>query len=93
MQIREITLDVVKSYINVDHDIDDILIQLFMDDAKSNIMSYTDLSEFELDIEDGLAIVYLCLIADMYENRGMTTNTNNVNEVITKILNLHDCNW
>lgn len=96
MKISEVSLDIIKSYIGLTEDdvYDENLFKLFMDDAKFNIMDYTGLDEIEVNFEKGLAKVYLCLISEMYNNRSMTTTTkNNVNEIMIKILNLHDYNW
>lgn len=60
--------------------------------SKAYISSYTGRTEEELDLFRDLVDVALVLIQDMYDNRSMYVNTNNLNHVVETILGMHAVN-
>ena len=63
-----------------------------IDIAKAYIKQYTGLSSAEIDNYSDLVIVVYVLVQDMYDNRTMYVDKNNVNRVVDSILNLHQVN-
>ena len=60
--------------------------------SKAYISSYTGRTAEELDLFRDLVDVALVLIQDMYDNRSMYVNTNNLNHVVETILGMHAVN-
>ena len=60
--------------------------------AKSYIMQYTGRTEEDLDnIQDFIIVVFI-LCQDMWDNRALYVDSNNVNRVVESILDLHSVN-
>lgn len=94
VQIEDITpdnlpLEFVKQYLRVDHDFDDIEIQLMINSAKSYVRNTLRVEkDEELDIE--LVIPMLSLIAYFYETKTVTMKANEKIELMfNSILSLH----
>ena len=54
--------------------------------------SQTGLSDEELDKHEDITIAVLTLISDMWDNRSMTVQKNNVNTIVDAILGMHRTN-
>lgn len=93
MKINELTLDEVKNYLRVEHDLDDVLIQAMMDSAASHIKSYTGLGD-GINQHDDLTVPFLMLIGDMYEDRTATVNNSPdyTREALKSFMGMHDYN-
>ena len=55
-------------------------------------MSYTGRTETELDSYQDFVVVVLVLVQDMYDNRTMYVDSNNLNTVVETILGMHSTN-
>lgn len=94
MKISEITLDVVRDYINAFEETD-ANIQMLLNASKFYISKRTGIPEDKLDDYEDLTIVVLCICSDKYDKRQFTNDTTsgtNVNPVVDSILNLHSFN-
>lgn len=60
--------------------------------AKSYILHYTGLTEEQADEKEDLYIAYMVLCQDMFDNRAMYVDKNNVNRVVESILCMHSVN-
>lgn len=60
--------------------------------AKVYVAEYTGRTIQELDDYKDIIIVILILVQDMWDNRTLYVDTNNVNKVVESILNLHAVN-
>ena len=60
--------------------------------AKVYVGEYTGRTIQELDDFKDVIICILILVQDMWDNRTLYVETNNVNKVVTSILNLHSVN-
>jgi hypothetical protein len=87
MKVSEITTSVLADYMRTGAD-DSLIAPLFAA-AKAYVMSYTGLTEAQLDAFEDLSIVILLLCSDMYDNRLLTMPGNVTNELVNSILNLH----
>lgn len=60
--------------------------------AKNFIMNYTGHTEAELDNYQDFVIVTLILCQDMWDNRTLYVDKNNLNKVVETILGMHSVN-
>lgn len=60
--------------------------------AKSFIKNYTGRKDAELDNYQDFVIVVLVLVQDMWDNRTMYVDSQNLNFVVDSILHLHSVN-
>lgn len=97
MRISNVSAADVAEYLRLDDDAYDELLEPIMDAAKAYIKDETALSDEELDEHEDLAIAYLVLCQDMYDNRTYTdTESGNsgphANLVVSSILGHHRSN-
>lgn len=85
-------LQLVKNYLRVDYDNDDVLIQLMIDTAKSYIQSYLN-QPFDVmeDIAPEFTIAGLNLVAQWYQDRGISSEkaTHEYLYSFTSLLDMH----
>ena len=60
--------------------------------AKKFIQSYTGLTAEQIDDYPDFVIVVLILCQDMYDNRTLYVDSNNLNKVVDTILGMHSVN-
>lgn len=60
--------------------------------AKQYCISYTGLTEAELDEHEDITIALLVLVGDMYDNRQMYVDKANINRTADTILGMHSVN-
>lgn len=94
-KVSEITKDEVAAYIRLDDassselsQIDELILV-----AKTFIKSQTGLSDAEMDERPDLIIVVKILCQDMYDNRSLYVDTNNVNKTVEAILGQYRQNF
>lgn len=93
-KVSDITAQDLADYIRIpDPSSDDIttLNNLLMV-AKIYVGEYTGRSLDELDEYKDIIICIMILVQDMWDNRTLYVETNNVNKVVESILNLHSVN-
>lgn len=56
------------------------------------IESYTGLSSIEIDKHDDFVIVVFILVEDMYDNRRLYVDKNNLNKIVENVLGMHSNN-
>lgn len=93
-KISEITYNDVADYIRLaEISNDDInLLTNLITISKNFIISYTGISETELDNYNDLVIVVFVLCQDMYDNRTLYVDKSNLNKVVDTILGMHSKN-
>ena len=91
MVISGITSQNVADFLRLD-EADQMLVPM-MDAAKAFIRDYTGLSDEELDEHEDFYIAFMVLIQDMYDNRAMYVEKDNVNRVVDSILFRHRTNF
>lgn len=91
MKVSEITTESIAEYLRLDDDDSDQLQELYLV-ATAFIRSYTGLTDDEIDEHDDFYIVVLILCQDMYDNRCMYVDKNNLNKVVETILGMHRVN-
>jgi uncharacterized phage protein (predicted DNA packaging) len=64
-------LSMVKQYLVVDHNDEDLLIQMYMQTARKNLATLLKTDMEITDQNEELNIVYLKILMDMYENKSL----------------------
>lgn len=93
MVVSDLSVDVVKNYLRVDDDADDLLVGLIIDGAIRYCETYTGKKLSDFDESPDMVIAVLGLCADMYENRQHAVTGNmSVNPTTSQILGSHSVN-
>lgn len=93
MKVSELTLPIIKQYLRVDGNDDDILLNMFLASSIQYCMSYMGCTKADLEKYEDVTIVILGLISDSYEVRQFTTSTVTLNPVLQGVLDLHCGNF
>ncbi len=93
MKVSELTLDIVKQYLRIDGNDDDILLNALQAAAIQYCTSYMGCTTEDLNKYDDVTIVVLALISDSYEVRQFTTSTVTLNPIMQGVLDLHCSNF
>lgn len=93
MKTSELTLDVIKQYLHIDGNYDDILLNAFLSASIQYCTSYMGCTLEDLEKYDDVTIVILALISDSYEVRQFTTSTVTTNPIMQGVLDLHCSNF
>ncbi len=93
MKTSELTLDVIKQYLRIDGNDDDILLNAFLSASIQYCTSYMGCTLEDLDKYDDVTIVILALVSDSYEVRQFTTSTVTTNPIMQGVLDLHCSNF
>lgn len=91
MKVKEIETENVAQYLRLD-EYDEDQMTAILDSAKAFIRSYTGLTDDEINTHDDFYIVVMILCQDMYDNRCMYVDKNNLNKVVETILGMHCVN-
>ena len=92
MVMSEITTQNVADYLRLD-DATDQLLPDILSAAKNYVLSYTGQTAEELNKNPDISIAVMVLCQDMYDNRSMYVDKNNVNRVIDSILGMYRINF
>lgn len=93
MKVSELTLDIIKQYLRIDGNDDDLLLEMLLASSIQYCTSYMGCTNEDLEKYDDVTIVVLSLIADSYEVRQFTTSTITLNPVMQGVLDLHCSNF
>lgn len=93
MKTSELTLDVIKQYLRIDGNDDDILLNAFLSASIQYCTSYMGCTLEDLEKYDDVTIIILALISDSYEVRQFTTSTVTTNPILQGVLDLHCSNF
>lgn len=93
-KVSDITAADLADYLRLEETTDDETQTLnnLLEIAKKYIENYTGRTETELDNFSDFVIVTFVLVQDMYDNRTMYVNNNNLNTVVETILGMHSIN-
>lgn len=94
-KISDITAQDIADYLRIAEltESDTAFINTTISVAKDYILKYTGIEDAEaLDAYEDMVIVVYILCQDMYDNRTMYIDNNNVNVVVDNILGLHQRN-
>lgn len=91
MKVSKIETENIAQYLRLD-EYDEDQMSSILDSAKAFIRSYTGLSDKEIDEHDDFYIVVMVLCQDMYDNRCMYVDKENINKVVDTILGMYCIN-
>ena len=93
-KVSDITAQDLAEYLRiVDADANDLnTLTTLLNVAKVYVGEYTGHTITELDNYRDFVIVVMILVQDMWDNRTLYVDTNNVNKVVESILGLHSVN-
>mgnify|MGYP000241784159 FL=1 len=97
MKVSELTVADIADYLRImPGDLDETekkAMAGFFGGGKSYVMSYTGLTEAEVDTYPDIVPAVCCLAGDFYTNRDMTPAVKgNSNRTVESILNMHSVN-
>lgn len=93
-KVSEIKIEDLKSYLRLT-DIDkteENYLNTIINSSISYVRNYTGLTDEELDKYNDIVAVIFILCQDLYDNRSLYVDNNNINRVAESILSLHSCN-
>ena len=93
-KVSEIKIEDLKSYLRLT-DIDkteENYLNTIINSSISYVRNYTGLTDEELDKYNDIVAVIFILCQDLYDNRSLYVDKNNINRVVEIILTLHSCN-
>ena len=86
---EEITLDMIKNYMRVDHNLDDVEITMCFQSAISYIRKYIG-ADADTPLDVDLSLPILSLTCHFYENKGVTQMANEkMDEIFSGILSIN----
>ncbi len=93
-RVSDITAQDLAEYLRiVDADVNDLnTLTTLLNVAKVYVGEYTGHDIADLDNYRDFVIVVMILVQDMWDNRTLYVDTNNVNKVVESILGLHSVN-
>lgn len=94
-KISDITANDCAEYIRIDETMsqdETNLLTTLLDVAKKFVCEYTGRTPAEADTFEDMVIVVLILVQDMYDNRTLYVEKDNLNKVVECILGMHSVN-
>ena len=92
MKLSSLTLSEVRQYARIEDSVSDADVQLLLDSAVSYILGHTGLTPDVLDDHEDLTLAAVVLVSDAYDNRQMTVDRSNANQVVSNIIDQHSVN-
>lgn len=92
MRVSDINTDILKSYLRIDGDDDNELLEHILNASIDYCKNYTGQDLEYLDNYNDIPLAVLSLCSDLYENREYTTNNININPAVAQILGSHSNN-
>lgn len=92
-KVSEITVEDLKTYLRISDDLSDDdkkFLKTILNSSINYIKNNTGI--YDVDKYSDLVIVVFVLCQDMYDNRTLYVDKNNVNKVVSSILGQHDNN-
>lgn len=91
--MSEVTVTNVAEYLRLEEgEYSQALLTSLLNTVKEFIKSYTGLTNEQIDEYEDFYIVVMVLCQDMYDNRTMYVDKNNLNRVVETILGMHSVN-
>ena len=89
MKVSEIKVDDVKKYLRITENDDDNLLELILKSAKSYIKRQVGIDDKEIDTYPDLTVAVLIICQDLYDNRSVYVDKNNLNRTVDNIIFMH----
>lgn len=72
----ELTLDIVKHYMRIDHNLDDFELKMYLKSAITYVRKYVGIEDEDIQLDIDLVMPVLMLVSHFYENK-TPINTDN----------------
>lgn len=96
MVASDITVKNLADYLKLDYSslAEEEILELaaFLNAAETFIVDYTGLTLSQIDDHESLTVAIYVLVQDMYDNRTYYVDKNNLNRVVSMILDMHSIN-
>ena len=96
MVASDITVKNLADYLKLDYSslAEEEILELaaFLNVAETFIIDYTGLTLSQIDEHESLTVAIYVLVQDMYDNRTYYVDKNNLNRVVSMILDMHSIN-
>ena len=96
MVASDITVKNLADYLKLDYEnlAEEEILELaaFLNAAETFIVDYTGLTLSQIDEHESLTVAIYVLVQDMYDNRTYYVDKNNLNRVVSMILDMHSIN-
>ena len=96
MVASDITVKNLADYLKLDYSslAEEEILELaaFLNAAETFIVDYTGLTFSQIDEHESLTVAIYVLVQDMYDNRTYYVDKNNLNRVVSMILDMHSIN-
>ncbi len=96
MVASDITVKNLADYLKLDYSslAEEEILELaaFLKAAETFIVDYTGLTLSQIDEHESLTVAIYVLVQDMYDNRTYYVDKNNLNRVVSMILDMHSIN-
>ena len=96
MVVSDITVKNLADYLKLDYNSlseEEVLeLAAFLNAAETFIVDYTGLTLSQIDEHESLTVAIYVLVQDMYDNRTYYVDKNNLNRVVSMILDMHSIN-
>ena len=96
MVASDITVKNLADYLKLDYNslAEEEILELaaFLNAAETFIVDYTGLTLSQIDEHESLTVAIYVLVQDMYDNRTYYVDKNNLNHVVSMILDIHSIN-
>ena len=96
MVVSDITVKNLADYLKLDYSSlseEEILeLAAFLNAAETFIVDYTGLTLSQIDEHESLTVAIYVLVQDMYDNRSYYVDKNNLNRVVSMILDMNSIN-
>ena len=96
MVVSDITVKNLADYLKLDYNSlseEEILeLAAFLNAAETFIVDYTGLTLSQMDEHESLTVAIYVLVQDMYDNRTYYVDKNNLNRVVSMILDMNSIN-
>lgn len=96
MVVSDITVKNLADYLKLDYNslAEEEILELaaFLNAAETFIVDYTGLTLSQIDEHESLTVAIYVLVQDMYDNRTYYVDKNNLNRVVSMILDMHSIN-
>lgn len=93
-KVSEITTKDIADFIRLGevNSADEIQLQTFLTASQGYIRSYTGLNDKEIDELPEMVVAVYVLCQDMYDNRTLYVDSDNLNKVVQTIIDMHTVN-
>nr|DAR61288.1 MAG TPA: hypothetical protein [Caudoviricetes sp.] len=90
MRLSELTVETARRHARSEPD--DTLDPLYLEQAKQYVLDYTGLTADEADQRQGLVTAALVVFAELTDNKGLSTDSDKANLVLSSFMDMHRTN-